>query len=129
MGPLLFLIYVNKMSAQVTYGKLLQFRDDTALNDSGMILAVVQQNMSSDLSQLAVWIKDSKMHLNISKCSVMWFRSRSKLPFSPPVICIDGAPLQVVGNQKYLGVPCDNTLQWSERISEVCKKCLFIYFG
>jgi len=61
--------------------------------------------MSSDLSQLAVWIKDSKMLLHISKCSVLWFRS---LPFSPPDTCIDGAPLQIVGNQKYFGVIFDN---------------------
>ena len=101
-GPLLFLIYVNEMSAQVTYGKLLQFADDTALICSEMTQAVAQQNMSSDLSQLAIWIKDSKMQFNITKCSVMRFRSRSKLPSSPPDICIDGAPLQVVDNQKYL---------------------------
>jgi len=64
----------------------------------------------------------AKCNLNVSKCSVMWFWSRSKLPSSPPDICIDGVPLQVVDNQKYLGVIFDNTLQWSE----VCKKkCLF----
>ena len=57
------------------------------------------------------------MQLNISKCSVMWFRSRSKLPSLPPDICIDGAPLQM---QKYLGVTFDNTLQWSKHVLEVC---------
>ena len=47
MGPILFLMYVNEMSAQTTYGKLLQF-------SSGITQAIVQQNMLSDLSQLAV---------------------------------------------------------------------------
>jgi len=61
LGPLLFMIYVNEMSAQVTYGKLLQFANDTASICSGMTQAVVWQNMSSiDLSQLAV---------RIAKCS------------------------------------------------------------
>ena len=71
LGPLLFLIYVKEMFAQVTYGKLLQSADDTALICSGMTQAVVRQYMSIDLSQLAVWIKNRKMQLNISKCSVM----------------------------------------------------------
>ena len=128
LGPLLFLIYVNEMSAQVTNGKLLQFADDTALICSGTTQAVVQQNMSNDLSQLAIWIRNSKMQLNISKCSVMWFRSRSKLPSPPPCVCIDGAPLKMVDNQKYLGVVFDDTLQWSKHVSEICKKMSFYLF-
>jgi len=67
-----------------------------------MTQAVVQQNMPSNLFQLAVWIKDRKMQLNISKCSVIWHWFRSKLPSSPPDIFIDGAIWQMVVNQKYL---------------------------
>jgi len=50
------------------------------------------------------------------------------LSSSPPDISIDGAHLQVVDNQKYLGVSFDNTLQWSAHVSEVCKKMSFYLF-
>ena len=128
LGSLLFLVHVNGISAQITYGKLLQYADDTALICSGTTQAVVQQNMLSDLSQLAVWIKESKMQFNVSKCSVMWFQSRLKLSSSPPDICIDGTPLQTVDSQKYLGVIFDNTLQWSEHVSAFCKTMSFYLF-
>jgi len=93
---------------------------DTALETTQ---GVVQQRMSSILSQLTYWIKEQ---LNVSKHSVMWFQSRSKILSSRPEIYIDGINLQMAYSQRYL----DNTLQWKEHVSSICrKKCPIPYFG
>ena len=67
LGPLLFLVYMNDLSSQVTGRTLLQYADDTALICSGSTLDVVHQCLSDDLSCLLSWVRQSKMPLNIEK--------------------------------------------------------------
>ena len=52
LGPLLFLVYMNDLSLQMTGGTLLQYADDIALICSGSTLDVVHQCLSDDLSCL-----------------------------------------------------------------------------
>ena len=124
LGPLLFLVYMNDLSLQMTGGTLLQYADDTALICSGSTLDVVHQCLSDDLSCLLSWVKQSKMRLNIEKSSIMWFQNHS---LSPDVV-VDGAPLRIVTTQKYLGVTFDNHLKWSSHVAAVCKKASFYLF-
>ena len=128
LGPLLFLVYMNDLSSQVTGGTLLQYADDTALICSGSTLDVVHQCLSDDLSCLLSWVRQSKMQLNIEKSSIMWFRNCSLSHISPPDVVIDGAPLHTVTTQKYLGVIFDNHLEWSSHVAAVCKKASFYLF-
>ena len=111
LGPLLFLVYMNDLSLQMTGGTLLQYADDTALICSGSTLDVVHQCLSDDLSCLLSWVKQSKMQLNIEKSSIMWFQNHSLSHISSPDVVVDGAPLRIVTTQKYLGVIFDNHLK------------------
>ena len=71
LGHLLFLVYMNDLSSQITGGTLLQYADDTALICSGSTLDVVHQCLSDNLSCLLSWVKQSKMQLNIEKSRIM----------------------------------------------------------
>jgi len=64
---------MNGMPSQVKHGKLLQYADDTALICSGTSVDDVHKCLTEDLQSLCLWIKQSKMKLNIAKSSVMWF--------------------------------------------------------
>ena len=128
LGPLLFLVYMNNLSSQVTCGSLLQYADDTALICAGSTLSVVHQQLCDDLSRLLSWVNQSKMQLNIEKSSIMWFRPRSLLTVSPPDVVVDSTPLRPVSTQKYLGVIFDDRLDWSAHVAAVCKKVSFYLF-
>ena len=74
LGPLLFLIYMNSLPPQISQGLLLQYADDTALICSGPTPAIVNTVMNSQLIVIQQWIVASKMRLNYSKSTVMWFK-------------------------------------------------------
>ena len=104
LGPLFFLVYVNDMPSQIKHGQLLQYADDTALLCSGANSGEVHRLLSEDLLCLTHWISRSKMHLNIEKSSVMWFRPRSLVNSSLEDIVVDGTCLNTVKTRNILGL-------------------------
>ena len=128
-GPLLFLIYMNNLPPQISQGLLLQYADDTALICSGPTPAKASTVMNSQLIVIQQWIVASKMRLNYSKSTVMWFKvSNRKQPSEFPDIVVDDTVLQVVTKQKYLGVILDNCLSWNHHVSHICKKMSYYLY-
>ena len=117
LGPLLFLIYVNAMPSLVKCGRLLQFADDTTLICSGDTHNEVQQQLEHNLKLLLFWINSSKMKLNTSKSSLMWFKPKQSSCAPHPPVFIDNHQLQEVEEQKYLGIVFDSKLQWRSQIN------------
>ena len=78
LGPLLFLIYMNNLPLQITDGLLVQYADDTTLVCSGSTPSAAAAVLNSQLKLVHNWIRNSKMSLNYSKSSVMWFKTKSK---------------------------------------------------
>ena len=110
-GPLLFLIYVNAMPSLVQYGRLLQSADHTTLICSGDTHNDVQQQLEHDLMRLLLsWINSSKMRLNITKSSLMWFKSKRGSGVPHPPVFVNDHLLQEVEEQKYLGIMFDSKL-------------------
>ena len=129
LGPLLFLIYMNSLPSQISQGLLLQYADDTALICSGHTPTEAGAVMNSQLMSIQQWIVASKMRLNYSKSTVVWFRvSYRKQPSEFPDIVVDDTTLQVVKKQKYLGVILDNYLSWSHHVSYICKKMSYYLY-
>ena len=114
LGPLLLLIYMNSLPLQISQGLLLQYADDTALICSGPSPIAAGTVMNSQLVLIQPWIVTSKMKLNHSKSTVMWFKGSShKKSFEFPDIVSDNTTLQVVTKQKYLGVIFDDCFVWN----------------
>ena len=128
LGPLLFLVYVNAMPSLVQYGRLLQFADDTTLICSGDTHDDVQWQLEHDLRLLSSWITSSKMRLNVTKSSLMWFKSKHGSGVPHPPIYIDGHLLQEVEEQKYLGILFDTKLQWRSHLNYICNKASYYLY-
>ena len=69
------------------------------------------------------WIVASKMRLNHSKSTVIWFKVSSRFPD----IVVDDTALQVVTKQKISGIILDNCLSWNHHVSHICKKMLHCF--
>jgi len=128
LGPLLFLNYTNDMPSQVKHGKLLQYADYTALICSGTSTEEVHRCLSADLQSLSSWITQSKIKLNITKSSVMWFTLKNFTTEAIPTVCVGGTALNSVSTQKYLGIVFDKQLSWSSHVSAECKKTSYYLY-
>ena len=129
LDPLLFLIYMNSLPSQLTDGLLLQYADDTTVICGGVDPAAVQTNMCSQLSLIQRWVLQSKMRINFTKSSVMWFRASSHaVGILYPPISIDGVELTVTTKQKYLGLIFDFSLSWAHHVAKVCSKMSYYLY-
>ena len=103
LGPLLFLIYINGVSASVTDSKVTLYADDIALykiirNPRDYTL------LQGDITSVCSWIADNLLVLNILKCCYMVF-SRKHHPTLPnaPLYVGDSHALNKRDHFKYLG--------------------------
>jgi len=113
LGPLLFLVYVNNMPSQVSNGCLLQFDDETCSADSPIKVAAMLQD------DINAWISESKMKLNLSKSSIMWFSIKPSTTVAPPIM-VNNTTLSVVCKQRYLGVIFDSQLIMLQVYARAC---------
>ena len=82
--------------------------------------------MNDQLDHLSRWIAQSKMQLNCSKSSVMWFSMKHICTAALPAISVNNTVLKIVSHQKYLGIIFDNKLQWSLILIKSARICLII---
>ena len=129
LGPLLFVIYMNNLPLQITDGLLVQYADDTTLVCSRSTpSAAAAAVLNSQLKLAHDWIRNSKMSLNHSKSSVMWFKTKSKRCLEYPNILIHDTILKSVDKQKYLGIMFDSRLSWIHQVSETCRKMSYYLY-
>ena len=74
LGPLLFLLYINDMSAACNC-KLFLFADDSALLISGENKTQVEESLSTELTKIRTWLTDNKLSLHLGKTESIIFGS------------------------------------------------------
>lgn len=120
LGPLLFLIYINDITANIDC-KIKLFADDCIIyreiNDCDDHTAL---NISLD--KIAHWCAEWQMSINLTKTVCMTV-TRKKVP-SEFTYTINNTPLQRVTQQKYLGVTLTSELRWDAHISNVTAAAL-----
>lgn len=120
LGPLLFLLYINDIAANikcniklfaddcVIYKEISHYSDHNELNDS--------------LADIANWCSSWQMTLNVQKSAIMTV-TRKALP-STFTYVINSTPLNRVDEHKYLGVTITSDLKWDKHISKIISKAL-----
>ena len=121
LGPLLFLIFINDVAAQVSPGSSLSlFTDDMALYRpicSTIDFLIVQY----DISSVSSWIRNNFLFLQPAKCHAMMLTRRrlSQTEEAFPTLYVEGIPLSYVNSVKYLGILITSNLTWSQHISNL----------
>ena len=90
-----------------------------------MISEVVQDNNSAEsqsvLDKVNSWASSKDMRLNPSKCKELIISfSHAREP--PPVLSIDGVPLDRVEYHKLLGLTLQSNLKWNIFIENITSK-------
>ena len=121
LGPLLFLTYINDLSASCDHSQPFLFADDTNLFISGKNICQLQQNMESDLMNIAEWLKANKLSLNIKKTHFMVFGNKNKTPTNME-LHIGCQPIEKVEHTKFLGVILDHKITRKKHINYISSK-------
>jgi hypothetical protein len=122
LGPLLFLIYVNDMSA-VVKSKLLLYADDSAILVSGKNKQDIEKILSDELNAVSQWLICNKLSLHLGKTESILFGSKPRLRKSSDVnITCNDQPILPKSSVKYLGVTLDQNLSFECLARSIIRK-------
>ena len=124
LGPFLFLIYINDLPQYCEKSNLTLFADDTSVYN---ISRNATNDLSEDILQLRKWFAANKLTVNVSKCELITFGSKSV----PKLEKAFGEEIPNRKSAKYLGIHLDKNLTFREHANYLTKKlnkfCGLIY--
>ena len=119
LGPLLFLLYFNDISALASNDvSLILYADDCTLIFKSGNPNDLQNIIQIRLNILQTYFKANSLFLNASKTKVMYF-NKGILNLN---VCIDNTSIELIDNFKFLGFYLDNKLKWDKQIDFILKK-------
>ena len=122
LGPLVFRLYTNDMSAAVKC-KLLLYADDSVLLASGKDIVEIEATLSSELKSVNDWLNDNKLSLHLGKRQSIVFGTRKKLCKCNTLnIVCNGIAIESKSTVTYLGVTLDQSLSGDVIASDVLFK-------
>jgi hypothetical protein len=118
LGPLLWLIYVNDLSADGF--SVVKYADDTTfyqtIKDSRL------QSVSPAILTTQAWSEANNMLLNTTKTTVMNVSINFKYLYDQPVL-VGNEQIVPSDSVKFLGVTIDNHLTFSAHVNNLVSKC------
>ena len=131
LGPMLFLLFINDISASIKYSNYKLYADDTVLYSkcTGEDDNTLRVNLQSDLNNVSAWCKSNAIMMNVKKTKSMMFSTRHKLSHINPIqISIDDRLLECVSFYKYLGTFVDSELNFVKQSNETIKSISYKYY-
>ena len=115
LGPLLFLIYVNDITYNITNSNTKLYADDTVIYASSKTVNDAFQRVQNDLLALASWCNLNQLTININKTKAVLFGTKKFTNNNNlPQIRIGGELVHYVKDYKYLGVTLDCRLNFEK---------------
>ena len=125
LGPLLFLLFINDLPLYTKNVSTDLYADDTTLYDIQDSMERIEDNLQSALNNLHVWCRNNGMILNSSKTKVMLVttnQKRQRLHNENLDLKFNNEPLNMISNDKILGIYVDKNLNWSDHIKHLSRK-------
>ena len=119
LGPLLFSLYINDISADIE-SEIRLFTDDcVCYHEIKEIEDTVK--LKKDIDRLGSWARKWGMKFQTVKCNMMQLTKKltNKIPAS---YTREDTVLENVESIKYLGVTITNDLKWNTHIINICTK-------
>ena len=120
LGPILFLIYINDIVAEIG-SNIRLFADDTSLYiivENPITSAVC---LNSDLSKISIWANNWLADFNPIKTESMLISRKLNKPVHPPLF-MQEVQIAEVSSHKHLGLILSNDCTWHQHIDYITKK-------
>ena len=123
LGPLFFILYVNKLPNILSNSSVYLYADDTAIAVKGRSNEQIMECLTSELGRASEWLNEHRLSLNLGKTKVMFFGTGAKLPSIDDIeVKLHDTRVAPVKAYKYLGVTLDSRLTFSDHIETIRKK-------
>lgn len=124
LGPLLFLAYTIDLPTACTNNNTTcsQFADDTALIASNKSYNTTHQQLQLSVTSAGEWLSTWHLLVNTDKTVVMVFHHSNRPPPFQPHIILHGRTLNVVTQQRHLGVIIQSDLRWNAHFDSTISK-------
>ncbi|XP_030062635.1 uncharacterized protein LOC115472484, partial [Microcaecilia unicolor] len=86
-------------------------------------------SVSACLSDIAVWMSQRHLKLNMTKTELLIFSPIPTSPLPPFSISVDGSLILPVSSARNLGVIFDSSLSFSTHIQQIAKTCRFFLYN
>lgn len=120
LGPLLFLLYINDITDNVTNMARL-FADDTSLSYSGENLQNIEIEINEDLRKLNQWATTWLVDFNPKKTKALVI-SNTEVPNIN--IEFNQESVEIIKNHKHLGVTLSSNGTWTSHIDNIAQSAL-----
>jgi len=121
LGPLMFLIYINDLSAHIwqTANPVL-FADDTSIIITSTDAREYQTIISQTTSETWKWCQVNLLTLKLKKTHFLQFQTKKQ---NVPKIQLAASNTIInMNSTKFLGITIDRSISWKEQISELTSK-------
>lgn len=122
LGPLLFLIYVNKLPSVKQHGELVLYADDTTLCFKEKTLEQLEIVSFIELNSCIQYFSEINLATNHSKSNMINFSLRQQEHAVRPAVCVDDVFLEETESTKFLGMYLDRGLTWCDHVDSICAK-------
>ena len=121
----LFGIKINGIAEQID-DRLLKalFVDDLSTCFRGRSMDLIERQLQNTINKLQVWALENGFKFSTAKCKILHFvppYERRKI--RDPELVIDGQPIEVAEEVKFLGLLWDSKMTFAPHIRELKKKC------
>ena len=114
LGPLFFNVFMNDMPISTrTISNVDMHADDSSISACGKNVQEIELKLNNDLQEISNWCDANRMVVNVEKPKIMFVTTRQiwqHLDKTDVDICIKGDELQLVENERVLGLHVDNFL-------------------
>ena len=123
LGPLLFLVYINDLTNNISSSMRL-FADDSSLFAIVRNTQETHDKLVNDLSTISAWAHQWKMQFNpdISKQAIEVIFSHKNNKPDHPLLVFNGIPVAREKSTKHLGLILDERLSFRLHIKESLQK-------
>ena len=121
IGPLLFLILIGDIDAELYNSFLSSFADDTRAS-KGVASPRDISLLQTDLDVIYQWAQNNNMTFNSKKLELLRYGNNSALKAETSYLSPDGTQIPEKAHVKDLGVIMSNSGNFSEHINTVCQK-------
>ena len=128
LGPLLFLLYINDISASSSKFEFFLFADDTNLLYKDKSLPLLESVVNEEVINVCDWLLANKLTLNAKKSNYVIFHTYQRKIQSVINLKVFDNEHKALRNLerkqfvKYLGVLIDSNLSWNDHVANVALK-------